>query len=94
MDLLKMKPEKHPRTASRLVAGEAVVVLPEEGRVKVLNEVGSRIWELADGTHSVDEIVEAICTEYKVSREQAQEEVVAFVTDMVEGELLAAGEAV
>lgn len=93
MNWLEVQPDKHPRTASRLVAGEAVIVLPEEGTVKVLNEVGSRIWELADGTRAVHEIVDTIYEEYDVDREQAREEVVAFIGEMVEGELLVMEEA-
>jgi hypothetical protein len=88
MNWLETQPNRHPRTASRLVDGEAVIVLPEEGTVKVLNSVGSRIWELADGAHLVRDIVETIYQEYDVDRDQAEEEVVAFVTEMVGDELM------
>jgi hypothetical protein len=37
----------------RRLEHEAVVVLPDKGEVKVLNEVGAQIWALADGTRSV-----------------------------------------
>jgi hypothetical protein len=70
------------------VDGQAVIVLPEEGVVKVLNAVGSRIWELADGTRTVRAIVQVIYDEYAVSHEQAEKEVVEFVTEMVQGDLL------
>jgi hypothetical protein len=88
MNWLDARPEKHARTASRLVDGEAVIILPEQGVVKMLNAVGSRIWELADGTHPVRDIVEAIYEEYDVDRERAEAEVMAFVQEMVGAELL------
>jgi hypothetical protein len=88
MNWLKTQPNKHPRTASRIVDGEAVIVLPEAGVVRILNAVGSRIWELADGTHPVRDIVEVIYQEYDVDREQAEQEVVEFVTEMVNDDLL------
>lgn len=85
---LDAKPNKHPRTASRLVDGQAVVVLPEESVVKVLNPVGSRVWELADGTRTVREIAQTIYQEYDVDREQAEKEVVEFVAEMTQAELM------
>ena len=88
MNWIEAQPKKHPRTASRLVDGEAVIVLPGEGMVKVLNAVGSRVWELADGARTVGEMVETIHDEYDVDREQAQEDVVEFVSTMVAANLL------
>jgi len=67
-----------PGVVSRLIEGEAVIVLPEQGRTKVLNEVGSRIWALADGTRTLGSIVEIICQEYEVTPAQAQADVLAF----------------
>jgi hypothetical protein len=90
MNWLDAQPDKHPRTASRLVDGEAVIILPEEGVVRMLNQVGSRIWDLADGTRPVRDIAETIYGEFDVEREQARKEVVEFIQEMVEGELLVA----
>ena len=90
MNWLDAQPHKHPRTASRLVDGQAVIVLPEENKVQVLNAVGSRIWELADGSHTVRAIAQMIYEEYDVSREQAEKEVMEFVTEMIQGNLLTA----
>lgn len=88
MNWLEVQPDKHPHTASRLVDGEAVIVLPEQGKVKVLNAVGSRIWELADGTRPVRDIADLIQQEYEVDHDQVREEVVAFVEQMVGDQLL------
>lgn len=89
MKWLDAKPIKHPRTASRLVDGEAVVVLPEENVVKVLNAVGSRVWDLANGKRTVREIAATIYQEFEVDQAQAEQDVVEFVAEMVESELLA-----
>jgi reverse gyrase len=88
MNWLDDRPDGHARTASRLVDGEAVIILPEQGVVKMLNAVGSRIWELADGTHRIRDIVEAIYEEVDVDRERAEQDVMAFVQEMVEADLL------
>ena len=49
-------PMHHPQTAARVFSGEAVIITPAENKVRMLNTVGSRVWELADGTRTVDEI--------------------------------------
>lgn len=63
---------------------EAVLVLPSKGKVKVLNEVGSRIWSLSDGTRTISEIVATICDEYDVNIDEAQVDTIDFLTDLLE----------
>lgn len=79
--------EAHPRPAPgaawRETGGEAVVVLPDKGQFKVLNEVGARVWALADGTRSVSQIAQAICAEYEVAPEIALRDVRAFIEVLV-----------
>ena len=88
MSLLDKRPAKHPRTASRVIDGEAVIVIPEGNIVKVLNDVGSRIWELADGTRTVDEITQIIYDEYEVDRDQAKKDVIEFVEELINSEMM------
>jgi len=66
----------------RIVDGEAVLVLPDKGEVKVLNPVGARIWTLADGTRSVRDIVSVICAEYEVEQAQAESDTLAFLAEL------------
>ncbi len=82
------KPTRHPRLASRVVDGEAVLVDPDRNVVRMLNTVGSRIWELADGTRTVDEIAEALTEEFEVEVSEARQSVVEFVDELADKELL------
>ncbi len=66
----------------RRLDNEAVLVLPDQGEVKVLNEVGAQIWALADGTRSVRDIVQAICAEYHVPRAEAEADALAFIAEL------------
>ncbi len=75
-------PVPNPAVVGSIVEGEAVLVLPEQGQVRVLNEVGARIWALADGTRTVQDIVTAICTEYDVEPSQAEADALAFLTGL------------
>lgn len=75
-------PARHPSAVDRLVDGEAVIVLPEQGTVKVLNEVGSHVWSLIDGQRTVTDIAEAICAEYEVSADQALQDILDFLAEL------------
>ena len=88
MKLADKYPVLHPQVAARIIDGEAVIVLPESSQVNVLNEVGSRIWELIDGTRSIGEITEIIVAEYDVSAEQAERDVEEFIEELVENKML------
>lgn len=87
MDLGKY-PVPHPQVAARIVDGEAVVVLADAGQVNVLNPVGTRIWELADGTRSVGQIADAIVTEYEVTPQTALQDVTEFLQSLADARAL------
>jgi hypothetical protein len=61
------RPTPHAQVAATVVDGQAVIVMADSGQVTVLNDVGTRIWQLSDGKHSVDEIVQTIVAEYEVT---------------------------
>jgi hypothetical protein len=73
-------PAKHAR--GRRLEHEAVVVLPDQGQVKVLNEVGAHIWSLADGAHSVREIAAAVCRAYDVPSATAEADTLKFLAEL------------
>lgn len=74
--------KRSENVASRVLDGEAVLVTPSDGGVKVLNGCGSRIWELIDGTRSIEQIVEVIVSEYDVKRETAAEDIDSFIEEL------------
>ncbi len=69
--------------ASRTLDGEAVLVHAEQKKVTVLNGVGARIWELADGQHTIGDITRVIAAEYEVSSVKAESDTLAFCRDLV-----------
>ena len=72
----------NPTVTSRIFDGEAVIIDTEANVVRMLNEVGSRIWELVDGERSVAEIAEVLVSEYDVSEEEASQSVVQFLSEL------------
>jgi hypothetical protein len=74
------------KLAARKVGGEMVILSAEDSSLFVLNEVGTIIWEAADGRTSIQAIAEAVSADYDVDPGTA----LADVTEFVEG-LAAAG---
>ncbi len=73
---------------SRLVGDETVLLDLSSGIYFGLDGVGKRIWEsLADGL-SLRETAAIIASEFEVEETQAQADLIAFATDLVERDLL------
>lgn len=79
---LNSYPVQAEQVRGRRLEQEAVVVLPEKGQVKVLNEVGAHIWALADGSRSVREIIAEVCRTYDVSLTVAENDTLKFLAEL------------
>lgn len=72
---------------ARNIAGETLIV-PIRNRVGdlssiyTLNEVGARIWQMVDASTSVNQIVDAISSEYDVAHDEAALDVVELLDSM------------
>jgi hypothetical protein len=72
--------QKDKNLVTRSIAGETIIVPVRSGvsdmeHIHVLNEVGSRVWDLLDERIPISQIVDAICAEYEVSPEQAARDI-------------------
>jgi hypothetical protein len=85
---------RNRRTASRILAGEAVVLTPMNSKIHGFNETGSRIWELLAKEPTVGELVAQIHREFQVSEEQARADIEAFIEDLKARGLIMLGKAV
>jgi hypothetical protein len=70
-----------PTALSRAFDHEVAVILPTASAVRVLNEVGARIWALADG-RTVAEILDVLVNEYDVERTQLRVDAEAFLAEL------------
>lgn len=55
--------------------------VPKTRRV-VLDEIGSFVWELCDGSRSVRDIIRALSARYKLHRKEAEVSVVAYLRQL------------
>ena len=77
-----------PQVMSRLVGDETVLLDLASGVYFGLDGVGKRIWESIDEGLSLRETAAAIASEFEVEETQAQADLIAFATDLVERRLL------
>lgn len=80
---LSDRPYRAASVVSRWMDGEAVLVHPEQGKVRVLNSVGARLWELADGERTIAEMARVVAQEYDVEQARAEKDAAAFCRDLV-----------
>lgn len=81
-------PIKSPETAHQIIDGEAVIITPGQMMVHVLNSVGSRIWDLADGKRSIQDIAKILTEEFDVPYETAFNDTRKFTGDLAEKEIM------
>jgi len=81
-------PIPNPNVVGRVVADEAVLVLPEKGTVKVLNEVGARIWSLVNGIRRASEIAEVVFSEFDVDLPTAQQDTLDFLDELASRDVI------
>ena len=86
--ILDSIPQHVPMVVSRVIDGEAVLVHPGQARIRVLNAVGARIWELMDGQQTLGEIAQGISAEFEVDLARAQTDVLVFCADLVHAGVL------
>lgn len=75
-------PVRVPSVLGREVDGELVLVHPGQGKVRVLNAAGGRLWELMDGARTVADLAQTIASEYAVDIARARADALVFCTDL------------
>jgi hypothetical protein len=89
--VLDVIPRRASSVTSRALDGEAVLVDAERKKLTVLNGVGARLWELADGQRTMGEMARAISGEYDVNLVKAEADVASFCQDLAGRGLLTLG---
>ena len=67
---------------------EKVVLSLKLGQYYGLDELGSRIWDLVQQSHSLSEISNTICLEYEVEIEECDHDVRELLEELLEAKLI------
>ena len=78
----------HPQTAAQIFEDQVVIALADSSQVIVLNETGTLIWQLCDGEHSFDQIVQAVVDVYDVSFDDASRDAQILVDQLLDADAL------
>jgi len=76
------------RVLVQRAAGTLVLLDLDGGEYFALDEVSARVWELCDGDHAVGAIAETIGTEYDAPVEAIYGDVLVFLEEMLDENLL------
>ncbi|MBX2819497.1 MAG: lasso peptide biosynthesis PqqD family chaperone [Rhodothermaceae bacterium] len=68
--------------------GEMVLLNTQSGTYFGLNEVGSRIWELASEPRMITDILDALANEYSVDQKQLEGDVLHFINSLFQRSLV------
>jgi hypothetical protein len=69
--------------AARVLDGEMMIMSARDSTLFSLNELGTIIWQAADGETTLQEIVEReICPEFEVEPEEALRDAESFVREL------------
>jgi hypothetical protein len=79
---LQSRPVRVERLLSHKGDEELVLLDPEDGSYYTLDEVGARIWELADGTRTAAQIAEALDAEFDAPLEEIQADLLELLAEL------------
>jgi hypothetical protein len=71
-----------PELTWRLLDGDAVIVSPASGEIRVLNHVGAEIWQLLENGRTPTQIQQTLTEQYALPPEQAAQDLNAFLDDL------------
>ena len=88
MTSLTPTPKVAPGLVWRLLDDSAVVVSPRSGEVRVLNPIGTTIWQLVVENKDLDSIEAHLVENYEVTQERAHEDLLSFFEELFDRGIL------
>lgn len=85
------RPRRNPDAQFRQVGDEILVLHSLLKQYHVLNSVAARIWQLADGEHTVEQIADTLAEEYRHDRDEVHRDVVETLEGLSELKLISTG---
>lgn len=80
--------KRHDGVLRQEVSGSVILFHMDSGRYYALNEVGTRAWELCDGSRTLSEIVDVLAGEYEAPQQMIHEDITMLFSDLSNEQLL------
>ena len=84
------RPLRAPEILMQEVSGETVLLKPSSGEYYSLEEVAGEVWQRCDGATTIAEIIVAIGSEYDAPAEEVAADVLEFLAEMFDEQLVSA----
>ncbi len=73
-----------PRSATRILRGEAAIIPPRDGRLNILNTVATEIWSLCDAEgRSLDSLVDELSQRYEAPLATIRDDTLELLEQLV-----------
>ena len=80
---------RNPRVAARCLDGEMMIMSARDSTLFTLNRTATILWQAADGTTPLDEIVQSrICPEFEVEPAEALQDAETLARELAGHEIL------
>ena len=76
--------KRNDEVVEAIIDGETVMMDIESGNYYGLDLVATRIWQIIESPLAIQDICSQLLAEYDVSEKQCQQDVIDFVSEMVE----------
>ena len=85
----KLYVARNPRVAARSLDGEMMIMSGRDSTLFTLNKTATILWQSADGTTPLDQIVEQrICSEFEVGTAEALQDAETLARELASHEIL------
>jgi hypothetical protein len=81
-------PQRRDQVLAQKASNDFLLFNMHDGNYYSLNEVGSRVWELCDGNHSVTQLIETLVAEYDAPAETLANDVLELLAELQSGKLI------
>lgn len=81
-------PQRNERVVSRRAEETVILLDPASGEYFTLDDVGGRIWELCDGSRTVDQIAAVLADEYDAPVDRIRADALELLTELRESQLV------
>lgn len=79
---LQNYPRRKEQVISQKASSNLLLLNMSDGNYYSLNEIGSKIWELCDGNHSIAQLVDTLTAEYDVPAETLKGDILELLDNL------------
>lgn len=87
-DRISWRPQRAPNVVARTLEGETVLLNLSTEEYFSLNDVGSLVWDLADGQRTIADITQVIVAEYDAERAEVLDDMLALLDELADAGLV------